>query len=146
MSPFDDTTAHPGDRPLPRYHALLVGGADEDQRRIGMLLTSQNILSTTASGAEPAIALLEARPFDLVVSDITLRGRQEGLDLGRWLRRHQPQTGLILLSDTFPWIPANSPVAGVPVLVRPLDWMALANMIAAVLPAASTLASADRAA
>ena len=129
MSPFHSTPTAPS----PCGRALIVSGASDDRSRLELELARQQILPLTAHTAEAAIGLLSSQPFDAVVCDITLRGRHEGLDVGRWLRRHRPQASLFLLSDSFPWIPANSPVAGVPVLVRPVNHTALAKMVAATL-------------
>jgi DNA-binding NtrC family response regulator len=129
MSPFDATPTAPS----PRGRALIVSSARKDRERFELLFAQQQILPLTADTAESAIGLLKVQPFDIVLCDITLRGRQEGLDVGRWSRQHQPQTSLILLSDSFPWIPASSSVAGVPILIRPLNWLAVAKKIAATL-------------
>ena len=45
----------------------------------------------TAGSFAQAVAHLEAQPFDFVLSDLVLPGPSgSGLDLGKWLRAHQP--------------------------------------------------------
>ena len=45
----------------------------------------------TAGSFAQAVAHLEAQPFDFVLTDLVLPGPSgSGLDLGKWLRAHQP--------------------------------------------------------
>ena len=121
-----------------RARALIVGQAGEERSAIAKLLAAQNIVPATVEGAERAIETLSDSPFDLVVSDITLKGQAEGIGLARWILQHQPETAIILLADTFPWLPANSPITAVPVLMRPIDPRSLLKRIQEIVPIAQT--------
>ena len=121
-----------------RARALIVGHAGEECSAIAKLLAAQNIVPATVDGAERAIETLSDSPFDLVVSDIALRGQAEGIGLARWILQHRPETAIILLADTFPWLPANSPVAAVPLLMRPVDLRILLQKIQDIVPTAQT--------
>jgi DNA-binding NarL/FixJ family response regulator len=85
-----------------------------------------------------AIETLSDSPVDIVVSDIDLKGRADGVGLARWLLQHQPETAIILLADTFPWFPAHSPVAAIPVLMRPVDTRILLQKIRDAVPTMET--------
>ena len=100
--------------------ALVVAAPGEERQQLEMLLCREHILPFTADNCETAIAGLSDNPFDIVLSNMALGGPWDGLGLARWIMSHQPATGIILLSNTFPWIPANSPLASVAVLIRPL--------------------------
>jgi DNA-binding NtrC family response regulator len=118
-----------------RAHALIVGTAGDERSTITRLLAAQNIAPATADGFEGAIEVLSDGQFDIVVSDIALKGRSEGVGLARWILQHQPQTAIILLADTFPWFPANSLVAAVPVLIRPINPRILLEKVRETVPA-----------
>lgn len=100
--------------------ALVVAAPAEERKHLEALLVHEHILPVSAPTGETAIAALSKGPFDIVLSNMALRSPWEGLELARWIVSHRPTTGVILLSDAFPWIPANSPIASVPVLLRPL--------------------------
>lgn len=51
----------------------------------------------TAADAETAVAKMEERPFDIVISDIVLP-RMDGLSLLRQTRKRWPQTKVILMT------------------------------------------------
>jgi DNA-binding NtrC family response regulator len=72
------------------------------------------------SGAA-AIACLETRDFAAVFSDIDMPGHPNGIGLAHWVRERRPATQIILTSGAYPWICADSPIAGVPFLAKPAD-------------------------
>ena len=121
-----------------RARALIVGQAGEERSAVAKLLAAENIVPATVDSADRAIETLSDSPFDLVVSDIALKGQAEGIGLARWILQHRPETAIILLADTFPWLPANSPVAAVPLLMRPVDTQILLQKIRDVVPTAQT--------
>jgi DNA-binding NtrC family response regulator len=100
--------------------ALVVAAPGEERQQLEMLLGRQHVLPFTAVSCETAIAGLSENPFDIVLSNMALGGPWDGLGLARWIMSHQPTTGIILLTDTFPWIAANSPLSSVAILMRPL--------------------------
>ena len=121
-----------------RARALIVGQAGEERSAIAKLLAAENIVPATVDSADRAIETLSDSPFDLVVSDIALKGQAEGIGLARWILQHRPETAIILLADTFPWLPANSPVAALPLMMRPVDTQILLQKIRDVVPTAQT--------
>ena len=118
--------------------ALIVGQPGEESSAVAKLLAAQNIVPITVDSAERAIETLYDSPFNLVVSDVALKGQAEGIGLARWILQHRPDTAIILLADTFPWLPANSPVAAVPVLMRPIDTQILLQKLRDAVPTAPT--------
>lgn len=72
------------------------------------------------SGAA-AIACLETQDFAAVFSDIDMPGHPNGIGLAHWVRERRPATRIILTSGAYPWICADSPIAGVPFLAKPAN-------------------------
>jgi DNA-binding NtrC family response regulator len=112
--------------------ALVVAPPGEERQQLEMLLGREHILPFVATCCESAIAALSNHPFDIVLSSMALGGPSDGLGLARWILANRPTTGIILLSDTFPWIAASSPLASVPLLVRPLDGTILMDKVRSV--------------
>jgi len=54
--------------------------------------------------------------------------------LARWIRVHHRDTAMLLLADTFPWIPANSPLTAVPVLMKPLNFELPMHKVRSAIP------------
>jgi CheY-like chemotaxis protein len=92
-----------------RARALIVGQAGEERSTIAKLLAEQNVVSATADSAERAIETLTDSGFDIVVSDIAMKGPSEGIGLARWILQHQPETAIILLATPFPGFPPTRP-------------------------------------
>ncbi len=112
--------------------ALVVAAPGEERQQLEMLLGREHILPSTATCCESAITALSNHPFDIVLSNMVLGGPGDGLGLARWILVKRPTTGIILLSDAFAWIAANSPLASVPILVRPLDGTILMQKVRSV--------------
>ena len=123
-NPMDDT--------YQSVRALVVAAPGEERQQLETLLGREHILSFTAVSCETAIADLSSNPVDIVLSNMALGGAWDGLGLARWIQSHQPTTGIILLSDRFPWIAASSPLASVPVVMRPLVERVLMEKIRSV--------------
>jgi CheY-like chemotaxis protein len=94
-----EVAAVPATKPdaVRRGHVLLV----EDDREVAALtralLGSLGFSVTHVTGAEAALdALADARPIDLVLSDIMMPGGVSGLQLAREIRRRRPATPVIL--------------------------------------------------
>src|SRR5271154_1421047 len=64
------------------------------QREFGRI---PGFLVTSTSKYADALALLEERSFDLVISDVRI-GRDSGFDLVREIHRSHPEVGAILMS------------------------------------------------
>ncbi len=86
-----------------------------------------------AYSIEAAIDSRTAGGVDIVLSDLVLRRRPNGIDLAHWTVRHQPATKLILMSETVPLVPTSSAISVVmPVLMKPVDESALLTRLEAM--------------
>lgn len=76
------------------------------------------ILESEHGGA--SIRAAHERPFDYVVTDIDWSGVSDGSALARWVTASRPEARVILTSKTLThWFPADSKMAGLPVLMKP---------------------------
>ena len=130
---MDGPASGPPSPPCPR--AALLAVADPSERRnLVALLEAEDIDVTSVAETAAAITLLSAGSFGIVLSELRLGGHADGAGLARWTLQNRPQVGLILLADSFPWIPAGSPLAVVPVLLKPIDLAALRRRVRRLLP------------
>jgi DNA-binding response OmpR family regulator len=84
------------DQALP---AILVVEDDDDLRdTIGKMLTEGGFRVDTAATGWEAIAIVEEKPFDLVVTDIRLPGGLDGLQMTRHLRERHPSLKCLFIS------------------------------------------------
>ncbi|MCS6805890.1 MAG: response regulator [Blastocatellia bacterium] len=85
---------------MERKRILVVD--DDDAMRTGLasLLASDTVVIRTASSREEAEALYSAETFDLVITDLRLKGGRdrEGLDLIREIKQQSPMTRVVLLT------------------------------------------------
>ncbi len=51
----------------------------------------------TASSGEEALEKVQDNPFDLVITDLAMPGLN-GLELLRWLKKHQPKTQVVIIT------------------------------------------------
>ena len=63
----------------------------------GLLQRAGYTMSVVGAGAD-ALAALEASPFDLVLTDLSLPDGVTGLDLVRYVREHRPGTPVVLIT------------------------------------------------
>jgi len=78
---------------------LLVEDDDEVAGLVADMLRELGYGVTRAAGAGAALgALAEARPIDLILSDIMMPGAMNGLDLAREARRRRPSLLILLTS------------------------------------------------
>ncbi|WP_422002471.1 response regulator [Reyranella sp.] len=113
-------SSHPVSAPHGTPRILVVGDARAPREALESVLSREGFETASAASVPEAIRALERQPVDAVVADLSLNGGRDGLDVARWTRRHFPETGLLLLADAMVWIPTSSPLAGVPLLVRPV--------------------------
>ena len=67
-----------------------------------------------------AIRAAAEQSFDFVVVDIDWVGVSDGAALARWTRTNRPETRVILTSATLShWLPADSTMAGLPLIRKP---------------------------
>ena len=84
------------DQPGP---AILVVDDDDDVRdTIRTLLIEAGFRVTSAATGWEAIALIEEKPFDLVVVDIRLPGGLDGLQMAQHARRRHPTLKCLFIS------------------------------------------------
>ncbi len=58
--------------------------------------------------------------FDYVVTDIDWSGVSDGAVLARWIRANRPEARVILTSKSLThWVPADSAIAGLPIIRKP---------------------------
>ena len=62
------------------------------------MLEQAGYVARHAANAEEALAMLESSEFDLVISDIVMPGRYDGLELARLLREKKPGLPVLLVS------------------------------------------------
>ncbi len=84
------------DQQLP---AILVLDDDDGVRElISELLTEAGFRVETAATGWEAIALIEEKPFDMVVMDIRLPGGLDGLQVAQHVRRRHPELKCLFIS------------------------------------------------
>jgi CheY-like chemotaxis protein len=83
----------------PEKVRLLVVDDHEDVRRFveEVLLDDENIDPAFASGGEAALRMLEAQPFDLLLTDIRMPG-MDGFELVRRARVIRPELRVLFMS------------------------------------------------
>ena len=84
------------DKPLP---AILVVEDNDDVRNvITTLLSGSGFAVDTAATGWEAIALVDEKPFDMVVVDIRLPGGLDGLEMARHMRLRHPGLKCLFIS------------------------------------------------
>jgi PAS domain S-box-containing protein len=112
--------------------ALLVEDNPEVAEVSGALLAQLGYEVHAAGDAQGALEAIEARKFDLVVSDIVMAGVMDGLELARAIRQRHPDLPVILVtgySDTAVVADAEFPVLRKPYQLAELS-RATAKVIA----------------
>jgi putative nucleotidyltransferase with HDIG domain len=79
--------------------SLLIADDEIEVRRVLQDCLCGSYDCTTVGSAEEALALLEARTFDLIVSDITMDG-MSGLEMVPLVLARSPETVIIMISGT----------------------------------------------
>src|SRR3984885_5798138 len=86
-----------GKRFMSKGSILVVDDESEIREGLELLLTMEGYGVSSAETGEAGLALLEDRPFDLLLLDVSLPDRN-GLDLLREIRRRDPQLPVILIT------------------------------------------------
>ncbi|HLJ23295.1 MAG TPA: response regulator, partial [Candidatus Acidoferrales bacterium] len=68
---------------------LVVDDESEIREGLELLLNTEGYSTSSAESGEAGLAMLEEKPFDLVLLDVSLPDRN-GLDLLREIRRRDP--------------------------------------------------------
>jgi CheY-like chemotaxis protein len=103
--------------PEPAIHVLLV----EDHAMLrGLLertLTAEGFRVTVAETGDDAAALIEAGAMpNIMLSDLRMPGKLNGLDLARWLKQRNPSIAILLMTAF-----ANVHTGEFQVLSKPFD-------------------------
>ena len=82
---------------MPKGSILVVDDEVEIREGLEALLTSESFDVTLAENGEAGLQKLDDRPFDLMLLDVSLPGRN-GLELLREIRARDPQLAIILIT------------------------------------------------
>lgn len=93
-----DSAAQLQTQPFPRRSALIVDPEPQVSRALCAVLSPEEWNIEYATGHRSALKLVEARPFDLIVTGTETSGKED-LDLLRRIRRVRPHVRLIILTD-----------------------------------------------
>jgi DNA-binding response OmpR family regulator len=125
---------HDTDVSVSRFTANLVRTIlvvdDEEPIRIFLteLLQDSGYRVLEAASVSQAQRLLAETPVDLVFSDVNMPGGENGFVLEKWVRRHCPDTS-VLLTSGFPQGSADTKGLLEPMLPKPYDCAALLRRI-----------------
>src|SRR5260370_12355375 len=86
-----------GKRYMSKGAILVVDDESEIREGLELLLTTEGYSTSSAETGEAGLALLEEKPFDLLLLDVSLPDRN-GLDLLRETRRRDPHFGVVLIT------------------------------------------------
>jgi len=119
----------------PREDESVAGGKAllvEDNRDVALVSTQMleqlgYVIESVSSG-EAALAAVEQQKFDLVVSDIVMAGRINGLDAARILRQRHPKLPILLITGYGGG--AKSDEAEFPTLRKPFRYADLSHAVA----------------
>jgi signal transduction histidine kinase/CheY-like chemotaxis protein len=118
-------------------NVVLVDDNDDVRETVAEALKSLGYRVTEAASGDAALDLLESRAgeFDVVVTDVIMPGKLDGLALGRIVRKRWPELG-ILLTTGFAGDSDNDPDGGAAefsVLTKPYRKEELARMLRSAL-------------
>ena len=82
---------------MPKGSILVVDDEAEIREGLELLLDSEGYAVSTAGTGDAGLARLEERPFDLLLLDVNLPGRN-GLDLLPEIRRRDPNLSVVLIT------------------------------------------------
>src|ERR1700719_2995601 len=86
-----------GKRFMSKGTILVVDDESEIRERLALLLNTEGYTTSSADSGEAGLALLEEKPFDLLLLDVSLPDRN-GLDLLREIRRRDPHLSVVLIT------------------------------------------------
>ena len=109
---------HPGSR------ILLVEDSDDLRGLMTLILEAEGYVVDSASTAEEGLRLLDARPYDLVLSDYALPGRTGAWMLREAVARQLLSRGIIVTAH-----PNPRDADGFPVIYKPLDFDAFLDQV-----------------
>src|SRR6202035_1130155 len=86
-----------GKRFMSKGSILVVDDESEIREGLELLLNTEGYSTSSAESGEAGLAMLEEKPFDLVLLDVSLPDRN-GLDLLREIRRRDPNLSVVLIT------------------------------------------------
>lgn len=93
-----DSAAHLQTQPIPLRSALIVDAVSQVSAALCGVLSREEWNIVHAPDNRSALRLVEARPFDLIITGTGSTGKED-LDLLRKIRRVRPHVRLIILTD-----------------------------------------------
>ncbi len=93
VEPIDDE-----DRPARRGTVLLVDDDVDVADAVRAVLAERGYRVAVATNAEEALAAVEGRAVDLVLSDVTMPGGLSGIELARAIRERRPALPVVLIT------------------------------------------------
>lgn len=93
-----DSAAQLQTHPFPRWSALIVDPEPQVSRALCAALSPEEWNIEYATGNRSALKLVEARPFDLIVTGTETTGKED-IELLRKIRRVRPHVRLVILTD-----------------------------------------------
>src|ERR1700691_3909010 len=82
---------------MPKGSILVVDDEIEIREGLELLLNTEGYVTASAESGEAGLALLEEKPFDLLLLDVSLPDRN-GLDLLREIHRRDPHLAVVLIT------------------------------------------------
>jgi PAS domain S-box-containing protein len=125
---------------LRRGRLLVVDDEPDVAQAIEGMLEQLGYSVTLAIGAEEALAAVQANRFDLVLSDVTMPGGQDGVALGRQLRVMRPQLPVLLITGN---PRALGDASEFPILIKPINSASLGEAIRRAMEEAGRSAAPD---
>ena len=115
-------------------HTILIV---EDEVLIRMaiseFLQEHGFKTLEASIGAEGIAILQATVVDLVVTDVRMDGRLDGVALANWVRVNKPDVPVIFVSGNPPTDVLYELGEGYRVLSKPIDYEAMVTLIRSLL-------------
>jgi DNA-binding NtrC family response regulator len=84
--------------PIPSGSVLVVDDEAPLRLTIAMLLRGEGLTVREAGRLPEALALLDQQPFDLVLTDLRLAGREDGIEVLKAAKRKAPGAEVVLLT------------------------------------------------
>lgn len=133
--PLDEATpsGEPKHAPEPGLalsgHVLVVDDELVMRQAVAAQLRAHGMTVQTASSVDQALDLLSQAPFDLLITDVVMPGR-DGFELAGLVRAETPELPIVIMSGFTRQDPSIPPeVAALPVLSKPFVWAELVEAI-----------------
>jgi cyclic di-GMP phosphodiesterase len=81
--------------PSPTARVLIVDDEPSSRNMLAIMLAQEGISCKTAAGAEEALEILEAEPFEAVIADLQ-KPKVSGMQLLAEVRRHYPELAFLI--------------------------------------------------